>query len=264
MRVATWNVWWRFGDWRPRQAVIFDELRSVGADVIALQETWPAQVDELAQALDMASVFSGGAPSGHPRGEFGNAILSRWPILSTAEQTLPAKDGPDIRRVLHARVDAPLGPVDVFTTHLSHRFDESATRVRQLQVVSEFIERQRRSDDAGHPPILLGDLNAVPDSDELRRLTGRSQPYLDGTVWSDAWELVGEGDGITWDDANEHVVDSAWPQRRIDYVLVAWPRPRPLGNPLRAERFGTPRGSGPPGSDHWGVVVDLGESSPTS
>ena len=40
LRVATWNVWWRFGPWAERQPAIAETLRRIDADVIALQEVW--------------------------------------------------------------------------------------------------------------------------------------------------------------------------------------------------------------------------------
>ncbi|MGY1705960.1 endonuclease/exonuclease/phosphatase family protein [Geodermatophilus sp. SYSU D00697] len=36
VRVATWNVWWRFGDrWRERQDALLRTLRAVDAAVLA-------------------------------------------------------------------------------------------------------------------------------------------------------------------------------------------------------------------------------------
>ena len=78
---------------------------------------------------------------------------------------------------------------------------------------------------------------------------------------SDAWEQVGEGPGWTWRRENPHVTDSAWPNRRLDYVLVSWPRPKPVGNSSIARLVGTEPVDvdGEPvwASDHAGVVVDL-------
>jgi len=110
------------------------------------------------------------------------------------------------------------------------------------------------------PVILGGDLNAVPDSDEIRMITGRMDGVA-GIVMSDAWEQVGTGDGWTWTRDNPYSADTAWPNRRIDYVMVSWPRPKPTGNPLAACLAAT----GPVeidgdlvwASDHAAVVVDL-------
>ncbi len=66
-----------------------------------------------------------------------------------------------------------------------------------------------------------------------------------------------EGSGATWSVGNPYVVDSAWPERRLDYVLVGWPRARPAGNPVRARLFGIEPVDGVVASDHYGVFVDL-------
>ena len=60
LRVATWNVWWRFGPWEERQPAIAETLRRIDADVIALQEVWdvddgPGQSEALADALAQLS-----------------------------------------------------------------------------------------------------------------------------------------------------------------------------------------------------------------
>ena len=51
----------------------------------------------------------------------GNAILSRWPIITHREVGLPA-DGlaEEARVAVHARVETPGGELPVFTTHLTY------------------------------------------------------------------------------------------------------------------------------------------------
>jgi endonuclease/exonuclease/phosphatase family metal-dependent hydrolase len=109
-----------------------------------------------------------------------------------------------------------------------------------------------------HPPVVAGDLNAVPDADEVRLLTGRSAGGVPGLVFQDSWEVAGDGStGVTWTRRNPYCVDAAWPERRLDYVLVGWPRPRPLGNPQVCRVVGIDPVNGVQPSDHYGVVVDL-------
>lgn len=188
----------------------------------------------------------------------GNAIWSRWPIVDRAWCWLDVGDAPRHRTVLWARLAAPFGPVDVFTTHLSHGFHQSALRRRQVAEVVAFVAERRGPVDA-FPPVLLGDLNAVPESDEIRSLVGLSEPPVEGLIFSDTWSQVGRGSGATWSSGNPYVVDSAWPERRLDYVLVGWPRARPAGNPVRARLFGVEPLDGVVPSDHYGVAVDLVE-----
>ncbi len=267
--VATWNVQWQFGDWKARQPAISATLIDLDADVVLLQESWRGQVDRLADRLGYewawAGHHSGTEPNDNadadPERGMGNAILSRWPIEASDHRFLEDAKGRNYRTIVSARITTPWGLLPAFTTHLDHRFDNSAIRVSQLAQASEFIEQHAGG---GMPPVLTGDLNAVPDSDEVRKLTGRSAPYVRGRVWTDAWEQVGDGDGITWSKANPYINDSAWPNRRLDYVLIGWPREnRPTGNPQRAWLFGTDPVDGVVASDHYGLAVEI-HAGPTT
>ncbi len=262
IRVATWNLWWRHGDWRARQRAIRETLRTVDADVLGLQEVCSREPDHSTWLRDEFGYDMVSAPDGDDdRSAVVNTIASRWPIVGAGWQFLDVGDMPPHRTVVWATIDAPVGRLRVYNTHLSHGFDQSGLRRRQLDQIAELIADGRTHDAPPYPPVLLGDLNATPDSDEIRRLTGRAEPAVAGLVFSDAWEQVGLGLGATYARSNEHVVDSAWPDRRLDYVLVAWPRPRPLGNPLRSGLFGVDSFGGVVASDHYGVYVDLAASA---
>ena len=83
VRVASWNLWWRFGPWEARLPLIVDELRRVDADVVALQEVWIT--DEGSSSRHIASELGYGHVEAalaemSPGVLFGNAVLSRWPI----------------------------------------------------------------------------------------------------------------------------------------------------------------------------------------
>ncbi len=262
LRLATWNLWWRHGDLDARAPAILTTLRTVDPDVIGLQEACsrdPDQMEWLHTELDRHVVAAPG--DGEDRYTIVNAIASRWPILDSDWRFLDVGEMPKHRTVLWARIDTPHGPWDVFTTHLSHGFDQSALRARQLDEIAAWVG-EIRSASAGTalPPVLVGDLNAVPDSDEIRRMTGRSAPAVEGLVFTDAWEHAGDGDGVTYSDANPYVNDSAWPERRLDYVMVSWPRQRPNGNPVFVERFGLDPIDDTTASDHWGIAADLAVS----
>ena len=173
------------------------------------------------------------------RRRFPNAVLSRWPARLLTDEALPRADGsPGHRRVVAAAVSTPWGAWPIASTHLDHRFDDSAARQLQCRRLLE-LASQWRGDPTADLPVNVGaDLNAVSDSAEVRMLTGR-EPGAPGIVFSDAWEQVGDGPGATWSTTNPYSADSAWPNRRIDYVLVSWPRPKPTGNPITAELVGT-------------------------
>jgi len=284
MNIVTYNIQYGLGaDGRTDLSRIAGEL--AGADIIALQEVerlWQRsgtvdQVAELARLLpDMHWVFGANldvdaslpGPDGRPqhrRRQFGNMILSRWPIISTRNFPLP-KFGTlrdhAIQRGLLEAVVAPEGrAMRLYTTHLCHL--GAATRLPQLRFVLEVLARAPAEGGAwsgGHPDpeagwteggpppmprdaLLMGDLNFRPDSDEYDLVAGPRRG--EGRVWSldglvDAHVAAGhaEAAGAT------HPAGG-----RIDHVfLSAGLLPRLRG--LRVDSDAT-------GSDHWPVWIEL-------
>jgi endonuclease/exonuclease/phosphatase family metal-dependent hydrolase len=110
-----------------------------------------------------------------------------------------------------------------------------------------------------YPVVLVGDLNAEPDSDEIRLLCGhKTAPAHPGFVLVDAWRhAAGDDIAWTWDRANPHVRSTMEPSARIDYVLVGPPHSERRGHVLSARRIGAEpiRGIWP--SDHAGVLAEL-------
>jgi endonuclease/exonuclease/phosphatase family metal-dependent hydrolase len=268
MRIVTWNLWWRFGPWEQRQPGISDELVALEPDLALLQEVWAAddgadQARILAEAtgLHMARTHKPDGSVDH----FGNAILSRWPLRVSETIRLSGPTGqPSHRSALACWVDAPHGPWLVVVTHLAWRYDESELRQRQLAEVVDLIVRHRSDDPLSPPVILGGDFNAVPESDEIRKLTGLSPPYQPGLVFTDIWAAVGNGPGHTWSRDNPNAGESLWPRRRLDYVFVSWPRPKPAGNPVSARIIGTEPNRGVVPSDHYGVLVEIDDRPPAT
>lgn len=267
MRVVSWNIWWKFGPWSERQPAIEAELRRVDPDIITLQEVWADDDADQAQLLaDQLGfhVLRSRRPDGTPQG-FGNAILSREPLHFIEQVTLPDLDGaPTSRTALITASDADPAPRLLVTTHLAWQYHASATRQVQLQAIVDAVDRHRRPDDLAEPlPVILtGDLNGTPESQEIRRLTGLEPGYHPELIFIDSWAAVGEGTGYTWTRDNPHAAEASWPRRRLDYVLVSWPRAKPFCSPLSAEVIGTVPvavGTAPAivPSDHYALVVDL-------
>jgi endonuclease/exonuclease/phosphatase family metal-dependent hydrolase len=263
-RVLTWNVWGRNGSWEARQGAIAAVLRAEAPDVVCLQESWvTADGSSLAAALAGVLGFDHVDASHHPqpgRDVFvGNAVLSRWPVRRADTMWLPRLDGGlPYRTLLTVELDSPDRPVTVHCTHLDWQYDASSARVAQVRAIMRAVADGRGAPMLGYPAVLAGDFNAVPDSDEVRLLTGRSGGPTRGLVFQDAWEVAGDGGaGFTWSEHNELCVDPAWPRRRLDYVLVAWPRARPLGNPSSCRVVGVDSADGVQASDHYAVVADL-------
>ncbi|MVO88337.1 endonuclease [Streptomyces sp. p1417] len=269
MRILTWNVWWRFGPWEQRRKAIRTVLRQLRPDVVGLQEVWERDGENLAEwlAKDLGLYWTW-EPSrtperwqrriGDPTVAFGNAVLSRWPIAERAVSQLPPLDEADDGRLaLHARIAAPGQDVPFFTTHLSSPPHASAVRCAQVAALAEFVAKHRGGTD--FPPVVTGDFNAWPDSEEMRLHGGyRTAPAVPGQVLLDAWEYAGPGAAsATWDVANPYVAATFEPSARIDYIHVGAPGPGGLGAVRGVRRAG----DGPVGgiwpSDHAAVVADL-------
>ena len=237
-----------------------------GADIIALQEVerfWPRtgmtdQPAELSAMLpgyywvygpgfDMdASTAEGGIVENRRR-QFGNMLLTRWPIVSSRLYVLPK-----LRSVDHFNMDMPAlegvveteaGPLRVWSIHLS----SVSGRERLLQI--EYLRElhgcatagggawtgppEIRGDNAwscGAPPppmpadaIWMGDFNMQPGSEEYDAIAGRPDP-LNGRViydgdFVDAWVAAGHAtaEGVTYED------DGRFGDLRIDHCFVSAP-----------------------------------------
>jgi endonuclease/exonuclease/phosphatase family metal-dependent hydrolase len=259
LRVITWNLWGRGGPWNERLAGITSTLVAAQPDVVALQEVWAeeggrSQADLLATALGFDRIWASRyAIDGVA---VGNAILSRWPIAESEVRSLPARppELEELRNVIRAAVDGPRGRLVVYTTHLNWRFDQSVVRQEQVRFVARFIAESREE---GCPPILTGDFNAVPDSDEIRMLTGRMALAVPGLVFHDAWEAAGDGGaGFTWTNANPWARQDLEPDRRIDYVFTGWPKKGGAGHVTSCRLIGAAIDGIFP-SDHYGVLAEL-------
>ena len=260
--LVTWNLWWRFGDFHTRQEPIAHVLADANADIVCLQEVWAKQ-DHRDQAAWLGERL-GMNVARHDTAQrdglsFANAVLSKWPIVKSESHALPGTDArPSHRQVIHAEIQSPRGSIHVFSTHLDQRFDNSELRQKQLKVICALMARVERNPETDFPMILAGDLNAVPDSDEIRTLTGRRPPFVPGLVMTDTWEVVGRSDpGWTWRGDNPLLVEAQWPNRRLDYVMTSWPRRSGQGTPVAAELIGATPIDGVMASDHAGLRVTL-------
>ncbi len=265
LRVLTWNLWWRFGPWEARRPAIAATLARLDADVLCLQEVWDDGATcfavELAEGLGFHHAYEARLDIDGVR--FGNAVLSRWPI--TAHEMLPLPAAPDVeelRTCLRADIDGPRGALQVFSTHLNWRFDQSATRQDQVRSICSFIDSSRPEAGRAFPPILCGDFNADPDSDEIRMLNGRAATPTPKLVFHDAWEVAGQpsassDDGTTWSNHNPYAALDLEPDRRIDYVFVGWPKVGGAGHVTSATVEGLEEVDGVVPSDHLAVVAEL-------
>lgn len=186
-------------------------------------EDQPARLAELTGLLSsFGPTIARNAPSeGAPRREYGNLILSRFPISSSCSTALPSTL--EERALLEVVVDLGVGvPLTFFDIHLG-------LGTGSLERAPQALAAAARVDAAAPPRILVGDANVQPPSEELVPLFDRL---------ADVWPEVGSGEGAT--------IPSDAPRWRIDLVLV-----ERVMRPLRAWTIATDA------SDHLPVVCDV-------
>ncbi|MCU0270349.1 MAG: endonuclease/exonuclease/phosphatase family protein [Acidimicrobiales bacterium] len=270
--------------WPERREEIVAWLRRLDPDVVCLQEIWedPANANTAGWLVDRLPEQGwhrcfAGAPFGPdlwpaPDLRFGSAVLSRWPIDEWRYHPLPIAPGDDDLfalwvpwELLHVRTAG----LDVFSCHLASAPHHARHRRVQVLAIDDLIRAARGDLDASPlpgqlrdamPPILCGDCNAEPDSDEMRFLASLAVLDDRATYYQDAWRVAGEGPGWTQDwRSNPMAASINVPRKRIDYVYVGDPflRRGGAGRVLSARlAFDEPL-TGVLASDHAGLVVDV-------
>ncbi|MBW3620727.1 MAG: endonuclease/exonuclease/phosphatase family protein [Actinobacteria bacterium] len=175
----------------------------------------------LASELDMTYVFAPAADE-----IWGNAILSRFPVVSSEAGSLPRGGAPMARSFVSAILDLGGGQhLAVVGTHLHHLDSEPGIRRPQAEAVAAEAERLAGT---GVPVVVMGDMNATPGDAEL-------EPYLD----------AGLEDAVT--PSGEVLTFPSWdPVEHIDHVFVS--------SELAATDLVVP---GSQASDHLGVALTL-------
>ncbi|WP_291838145.1 endonuclease/exonuclease/phosphatase family protein [Brevundimonas sp.] len=171
LKLVTFNIWHNQGDWAARQPLLIEAIRAADPDVIALQEVLedanvglPNQARTLADALGGYEMhFVSTDAEGAPR-RYGNAILSRLPVLAHDSRKLEPLD--DYRTALRVRVDLDGKTIDIVDTHLAWQADAQAVRARQIGDLLGWLPHD------GTPLIVMGDFNAVQEDAGLNVLTG--------------------------------------------------------------------------------------------
>ncbi|MEZ2131669.1 MULTISPECIES: endonuclease/exonuclease/phosphatase family protein [unclassified Sinorhizobium] len=285
MKFASYNIQYGFGlDGRYDLERIVANL--AGADIIALQEAtrgWPENggVDMVAAieallpdyfsvygpAFDMhgETVVEKGRTVGR-RNQFGNMVLSRWPILSTRMLLLPRSrtlSKLNLQRgATEAVIETPIGALRVYSVHLDHVSPDE--RIRQIVHLKERINAfltEGGSLTGGaevglvDPPlpedyVLMGDFNMEPESPEYRACVGLEDAFygriarFDTPI--DALAVAGghKPGGYSWMDPKNR-------DRRmhLDYCFISCG----LEGRLRSAHVDTEA----QGSDHFPVWVEI-------
>jgi endonuclease/exonuclease/phosphatase family metal-dependent hydrolase len=262
LRVATLNIWNRFGPWEQRAAAVRAGISAIDPDLLGLQEV--LRLDPgVGDGLDQAAVLGAGFgyhiafARAHDEQLFGNAALSRWPIARSACFELPRGGTDERRTLLYADIESPHGRIPFFVTHLNWKFDDG--HVREMQVREIALRIEAVATPASFPAVLVGDFNAEPDSDEIRFLRGlTSLGTCRRTYFQDAFGAAGGANaGFTFVRANPFAAPLREPDRRIDYIFVHGRDERFRGEPIDARVCFDEPVEGVFPSDHFGVTATL-------
>ncbi|KAF7120596.1 hypothetical protein RHSIM_Rhsim13G0020800 [Rhododendron simsii] len=205
---------------------VVEVLRELDADILGLQDVKAEEemamkpLSDLASALGMNYVF---AESWAP--EYGNAILSKWPIKKWKVQKI--FDDSDFRNVLRATIDIPwVGEVNFQSTLLDH-LDEN-WRMKQINAIIE-------SNDGPH--ILAGGLNSFDETDysperwtdivkyyeEMGKPTPKAEVmrFLKSKQYTDAKDFAGECESVVMIAKGQSVQGTCKYGTRVDYILAS-------------------------------------------
>lgn len=186
-------------------------IEDSGAMVVGLQEVPRGRLisgmsDQLV-LLQQRLGFEHAAFFGTTDPTWGNAILSRFPIVETEKVDLPKVGTPMQRGYLGATLLIDDQNVLFISTHLQHMNDPAVhdddPEGDLYPVHHEQIETILDAWGGQEPAVLVGDFNSRPD-------WRQTQELLDAG-WVDSWAEAGTGDGFTSNAAD--------PEYRIDYIF---------------------------------------------
>ncbi len=192
---------------------IADVIKASEADLVALQEVDKGvertnKVDQpgvLAELTGMHVVFEKNII--YQGGEYGNAVLSRFPVERFENHALPQSIPGEQRGLLEIHVEVEGRAVVFFATHFDYHEDDGE-RLASADMLRGLVEQQQ-----GKTVIVAGDLNAPPNGQVMEKVTAfLSDTYnLGADVATDPGAAPGTDPGYTF-PADE-------PDRRIDYIL---------------------------------------------
>jgi endonuclease/exonuclease/phosphatase family metal-dependent hydrolase len=209
---------------------IANVIKQQHADLVGLQEVdrgveRTQRIDEIAELakltkMDYAFAFN----LKYQGGQYGVAILSRFPIRATDHRLYKNLREAERRGFIRAEVDIDGRVVNFLTTHLDYQYEDG--RVFEAEQLLSGLK------DVKGPLIVVGDFNDIPTGGAYRLMSDQ---------FADAWiESHAAGEGLSY--------PADKPAKRIDYILTR-----------RTDRITTKRAWIPEtlASDHVPVVADL-------
>jgi endonuclease/exonuclease/phosphatase family metal-dependent hydrolase len=168
-------------------ALLSSEPALRGADVILLQEMDEKATEQIGEALGLGYVYYPAVLSFRTRRSFGNAVLSRWPIVEDDKIVLPhvARFSRTQRTATAATIRVGARLVRIYSTHLGTMTDVTpASRQEQLRAILADARHHRRV-------VIGGDMN-----DEGIGRVARGMGYTWPTQHGPSTHMLGRLDHI--------------------------------------------------------------------
>ena len=182
-------------------------IEDSGAEIIGLQEVdnhWSErsnfedQAKWLADRLGMHYSYAANLDRdplnpGEPRRQYGTAVLSNYPIIQDNNYSLTKIGNTEQRGLLETVINVKGHHLKFYNTHLALTSAEREIQVKEIVEIASKTEG---------PKVILGDLNAKPDSHEM-------QPLF--ASYKDAFA----------DQNDAYTIPADLPTRRIDYIFTS-------------------------------------------
>ena len=160
-------------------------------DIVALQEV--DQTCKRSGSVDQAAVLGKLLKMEHrfgkfmdfQGGEYGMAVLSRFPIEATNVHKLPL--GAEPRCALEIVVKSPNWPGKLSFVGIHNDWTKEEIRVKQISALMKLLEKET------YPMILAGDFNAQPKSESLN------------LIKKEGWEMLRKKRTNTWPSVDPKV-----------------------------------------------------------
>ena len=243
----TWNIW--SGENWPQVAQFIQDHR---IDIVGLQEVdnnleRTGRIDvarKIADTLSYHFAYSAsienqttGKTAG---GEFGNAVISRFPITASNRHFLSSPtewqgtSETEPRTLLETTIEVAGKKLRFLTLHLGYarEFATTPIKIRQITKVTKIL-----ADKKDTPTILLGDFNSLPQSQEIQEIKKYLRDVDDKNLLR------------TWTTHDFSYKDWQVPAGlnfKIDYIFVS-----------QDIQYGSPTSAETTISDHVPVIVEL-------
>jgi len=187
---------------------IIEEIRETGAHIIGLQEVerlmprsgYQDQARIIAEELGYYYYYGGNI---NILGvQYGNAFLSKYPILEVSNHKLP-REMLEPRGLIEATVDVDGTMYHIYVTHLGL---DSEERRNQIKYINDLIAQKEGN------ILLLGDFNNNPDSSEMAILDPRM------TDSAAAMEQDNEYTYSNWDELLKVRIDRIYYSDNINLI----------------------------------------------